>query len=95
MIGASGAIAGVLGAYFLLFPRSQVRTLAIFIIFIRVINLPAVFFIGIWFLIQLFSLPEGASTGVAFAAHVGGFVSGLVLVRFFSLPSGRGSARFA
>jgi membrane associated rhomboid family serine protease len=84
MIGASGAIAGVLGAYFLLFPRSRVYTMVILIIFIRMMYLPAVLFIGVWFLIQLFSLPEGAAGGVAFAAHVGGFISGLVLVRIFA-----------
>jgi membrane associated rhomboid family serine protease len=83
MIGASGAIAGVLGAYFLLVPRSGVLTAIILIIFIRTVYLPAVLFIGVWFLIQLFSLPEGAAGGVAFAAHVGGFISGLVLVRVF------------
>jgi membrane associated rhomboid family serine protease len=83
MIGASGAIAGVLGAYFLLFPRSKVYALVILIIFIKGMYLPAVLFIGVWFLIQLFSLPEGAAGGVAFAAHVGGFISGLVLVRIF------------
>lgn len=83
MVGASGAIAGVLGAYFLLFPRSRVLTLVFLVIFVRLIYLPAVLFLGAWFLIQLLSLPSGASGGVAFAAHVGGFIAGLVLVRLF------------
>src|SRR5581483_3569946 len=89
MIGASGAIAGVLGAYFLLFPRSQVETLIFLFIFVRKVYLPAVLFLGVWFLMQVFSLsgsgPGSAGTagGVAIAAHVGGFISGLVLVRLF------------
>ncbi len=81
-IGASGAIAGVLGAYFLLLPAARVLTLLFFFIPIRV---PALVFLGIWFLFQLwegnYSLthPE-ASGGVAFFAHVGGFVFGLLTV---------------
>ncbi len=90
MIGASGAIAGVLGAYFLLFPRSRVYTAVIFVIFVRMFWVPAVLFIGVWFLTQLFSLPAGAAGGVAFAAHVGGFISGLVLVRLFGAITGQG-----
>ncbi len=89
MIGASGAIAGVLGAYFLLFPRSTVETV-FFFFFIFKRNVPAVIFIGVWFLTQLFSLPAGAAGGVAFAAHVGGFISGLVLVRVFGTLSRQG-----
>jgi len=83
MIGASGAIAGVLGAYFMLFPRSRVLTLFWFLFWVRLIYVPAVFFLGVWFLMQLLSLPQGASGGVAFAAHVGGFIAGLLLVRLF------------
>jgi membrane associated rhomboid family serine protease len=84
MIGASGAIAGVLGAYFMLFPRSRVLTLFWFIFWVRLIYVPAVFFLGVWFLMQLLSLPQGANGGVAFAAHVGGFIAGLLLVRLFA-----------
>ncbi len=80
MIGASGAIAAVLGAYFLLFPTSRVLTLVFVFFFVRLIYLPAVRFLGLWFLLQLLSLPEGASGGVAFAAHVGGFLAGLLVV---------------
>lgn len=87
-IGASGAIAGVLGAYFLLFPTARVITL-ILIIFIPVfVEIPAVIFLGIWFLSQLLSgaasltlsVDEG---GIAWWAHVGGFVAGMVLLPFF------------
>ncbi len=80
MIGASGAIAGLMGAYFVLFPQSRVLA-GIFIIFIiDVIEIPAIFFLGVWFLMQLFSgvgsLVETAEGGVAFFAHIGGFVVG-------------------
>ena len=81
MIGASGAIAGVMGAYFVLYPQSRVLTLIFLIIFVDVIEIPAIFFLGIWFLMQLLdgvgSLGIGsAAGGVAFWAHVGGFVVG-------------------
>ncbi len=94
MVGASGAIAGVLGAYFMLFPRSRVLTLLLLPFLVRVVYIPAVFFLGAWFLMQLLSLPQGANGGVAFAAHVGGFIAGLLLVRLFgalhrSVPDAR------
>jgi membrane associated rhomboid family serine protease len=81
MVGASGAIAGVLAAYMTLFPHARVRTLIFFfLIFIR--ELPAALLIGFWFAQQLLSVFfGGSSSGVAFMAHVGGFVAGLVLVR--------------
>src|SRR5258708_15565462 len=84
-IGASGAIAGVLGAYILLFPRVRVTTLIPVFIFIIVREVPALFVLGIWFVFQLFlgvsSLgvsPEQAG-GVAYFAHIGGFVAGMIL----------------
>jgi membrane associated rhomboid family serine protease len=88
MVGASGAIAGILGAYFLLFPRSHVLalTLVIWFPFLKLMPVPAVVYLGFWFFMQLFALPSAggaASSGVAFAAHVGGFLAGLVLVRLF------------
>lgn len=90
MIGASGAIAGVLGAYFLLYPRARILTfIPIFILF-YLVEIPAYFFIGFWFLMQFLQgaaqqvivgrLAEG---GVAWWAHVGGFVAGVVLLYFF------------
>jgi membrane associated rhomboid family serine protease len=87
-IGASGAIAGVLGAYLLLLPQASVLTAFIFgLIFLR--EIPAVWFIGIWFLLQLveggFSIVQPqAGGGTAFFAHVGGFVFGLATVRLFT-----------
>ena len=81
MVGASGAIAGVLAAYMVLFPRARVLTLVVIFIFVRLIPLPAGWFIGIWFAGQLLSVFGGASSGVAFFAHIGGFVAGFVLVK--------------
>ena len=92
VIGASGAIAGVMGAYFRLFPRARVVTLIPIIIIPWIVELPAVVFLGIWFAVQLFSglsgsLSMGGAGEVAFWAHVGGFAAGLFLVRRF-LPLG-------
>jgi membrane associated rhomboid family serine protease len=82
MIGASGAIAGILGAYLILFPRANVSTLFVFIIFFKIIKVPAVLILGLWFLIQLLNAGnEGGS--VAWYAHVGGFLTGVFLIRTF------------
>ncbi|MBP8612942.1 MAG: rhomboid family intramembrane serine protease [Candidatus Atribacteria bacterium] len=80
IIGASGAIAGVMGAYFLFFPRSKVRTLVVIIYFITFIDVPAPVYLLIWFLLQLFEgfTSFGAATGTAFFAHVGGFIFGFL-----------------
>lgn len=81
MVGASGAIAGVMGAYLLLFPRAKVDVLAIFIIFFKVFTLPAWLVLAAWFALQVFggfSTP-GDEGGVAYWAHAGGFVAGLAL----------------
>ena len=91
MIGASGAIAGILGAYLLLFPRARVLTLFFIIIFIKLIRIPAVIILGFWFVIQLLGA-QAAATNVAFFAHIGGFLSGLILVKVFQ-PERSGSRR--
>lgn len=80
-VGASGAIAGVMGGYLLLFPRAKVDILFIFIIFFKIWPIPAWVMLGIWFALQLFSgvSVDTASGGVAYWAHAGGFVIGLVL----------------
>ena len=79
-IGASGAIAGVMGAYFILFPHSRVLTLVPLIVFWEVIEIPAIFFLGIWFLMQLFmgsrAIGSANAGGIAFWAHVAGFLAG-------------------
>lgn len=78
-IGASGAIAGVMGSYFVLFPHSRVMTLIPLGIFTQIVAVPAPFFLAIWFLFQLLSASSQSAdgAGVAFWAHVGGFVAGL------------------
>ncbi|MBI5070172.1 MAG: rhomboid family intramembrane serine protease [Deltaproteobacteria bacterium] len=81
MVGASGAISGVLAAYLVMFPRARVLTLVPIFVFIRFVQLPASLFLGLWFVFQLLGafLGDGGG-GVAFMAHVGGFVAGLLLV---------------
>ena len=85
MVGASGAISGVMGAYLLLYPKARVRMLFIFVIFFKVFRIPAWVVLLWWFGLQLASglLDQGMSTGVAVWAHVGGFVAGVVLVKLF------------
>jgi membrane associated rhomboid family serine protease len=88
-LGASGAIAGVLGAYIVTYPRAKVVTLVILIFFFTILELPATLFLGIWFAEQLvFGALTTANTvaggGVAYWAHVGGFVAGLLLVKVFA-----------
>jgi membrane associated rhomboid family serine protease len=92
-VGASGAIAAVLGAYLLLFPASRIVTLIPLGNFSRLTTAPAFVFLGLWFILQLF---EGVMTfggadvsGVAFWAHVGGFVAGMVMVKLMSIESRR------
>jgi len=82
MVGASGAIAGVLGAYLLLYPSANVHVFVWILIFFRIVNIPAWILLGLWFAMQLLSgLARSPGTpGVAFWAHVGGFVGGIVLV---------------
>jgi membrane associated rhomboid family serine protease len=89
LIGASGAIAGVLGAYLILFPRAKVLTLIFLFIIIQVVPIPAVIFLGFWFLLQLLSgtvsMADQGGQSVAFWAHVGGFVAGMLLVKLFAM----------
>jgi membrane associated rhomboid family serine protease len=81
-VGASGAIAGVMGGYLLLFPKARVDILLILVIFFRVFPVPAWLMLGVWFGLQLFSGLSASSEvgGVAYWAHIGGFVAGLVLI---------------
>jgi membrane associated rhomboid family serine protease len=89
MIGASGAIAGVMGAYFVLFPRARVVTLLPIFFFVHIVTVPAVFFLGFWFLLQFFNGAFSLAAahfmhgGVAWWAHVGGFLTGAILVHLF------------
>ena len=91
MIGASGAISGVLGAYIVLFPHSRVLTIVPIVFFIQLLEVPAIVLLGLWFLMQLLSgvgsLGDRADVGgVAFWAHVAGFVAGLGFVYVFKQP---------
>jgi membrane associated rhomboid family serine protease len=87
-VGASGAIAAVLGAYARLYPRARVVTLIFIVIIFTVVTLPALLVLGVWFLLQLlpaFNEPvTGAGGGVAYFAHIGGFVFGLALIKLFA-----------
>jgi len=85
MVGASGAIAGVLGAYYMKFPHARVRCLVFLFFFITVVMLPAGLVLLLWFLVQVCrSLqPHGGPGGVAFFAHIGGFIAGWALIRRF------------
>ena len=87
MIGASGAVSGMLGAYILLFPTSQVRTIVLLGFYVTVVRVPALIVIGIWAIIQVVSglLSQGnaAQGGIAFFAHVGGFVAGLFTIKLW------------
>jgi membrane associated rhomboid family serine protease len=93
MVGASGAIAGVMGAYFVLYPRSRILTLVPIFFFIQLIEVPAIFFLGIWFVMQFLSGVGSIATstgepagGIAFWAHVAGFAAGFGGVHVFKRP---------
>jgi membrane associated rhomboid family serine protease len=84
MIGASGAIAGVLGAYLILFPHSRIASLVpIFFIF-TIMEIPAVIFLLFWFALQIYSGLFAVQAGIAWWAHIGGFIFGVVMVSFFA-----------
>jgi len=90
-LGASGAIAGVMGAFLITYPRDQIRTLVLLGWFTRITVIPAALLIGLWFLIQLFSqvgaMANVQSGGVAYMAHLGGFIFGAVAARVFESSS--------
>jgi membrane associated rhomboid family serine protease len=94
-IGASGAIAGVMGAYFLLFPRSRVLTMVPIFFFPFLFELPAFFFLGYWVLIQFLyaTMSHGQAGGVAWWAHIGGFIFGLATIRLFLVMPRTGISR--
>ena len=97
MIGASGAVAGVMGAYFVMYPQSRVLTAVFIVFFLDLIEIPAIFFLGIWFLMQLFSGVgsigvNAADAGVAFWAQIAGFVVGAAVGAVWRLAEqGRGA----
>ncbi len=89
MIGASGAISGVIGAYLLLYPQARILTFVPIFILFYLVEIPAYFFIGFWFFLQFlqgtaqFAVGRLAEGGIAFWAHIGGFLGGVFLVQFF------------
>jgi membrane associated rhomboid family serine protease len=92
MIGASGAIAGVLGAYLILYPRSKIASLVPILFIFTIIEIPAFLFLLFWFGMQiysgLFAIPGGGGSGIAWWAHIGGFLFGVVMVSFFAIKRG-------
>jgi membrane associated rhomboid family serine protease len=88
MVGASGAISGVMGAYIVLYPRVRVYSLVIIFFFVTTIALPAWVMLGYWMLLQLLGGLGGSAAGggVAFWAHVGGFTAGVLLIKSFARP---------
>ncbi|MFH1011362.1 MAG: rhomboid family intramembrane serine protease [bacterium] len=86
MVGASGAISGILGAYLVTYPKARVVVLVWFLLFLRFVRIPAILVLGLWFLLQLhggFGSLVGQEEGIAFFAHIGGFVAGILLVQIF------------
>lgn len=95
MIGASGAIGGVMGAYLRLYPRVRVQMLIFLGFFIRIVPVPAFLMLAYWFVLQLVSgAVSGGTGGVAFWAHVGGFSAGFLLVKLFCSRSRLAAIRF-
>ena len=91
-LGASGAIAAVMGAFIVTFPRDRIRSLIFFLIFFHVTYIPAVFLIGFWFLIQVLNfgaVTESRTGGVAYVAHIAGFIFGAIMARVFVNPQRR------
>jgi len=86
MLGASGAISGIMGAYLILYPHARIRTLVFVFIFITFMNVPAFIFLIIWFAFQF--LYAGAQSGIAWLAHVGGFIAGLILIKLIQRRPG-------
>ena len=88
-LGASGAIAAVMGAFLVTYPRDRIKAILIIFVFIQVTFIPAALLIGFWFLIQLFSVGSVANVqtgGVAYVAHVAGFIFGVLTARVFENP---------
>jgi membrane associated rhomboid family serine protease len=86
MVGASGAIGGILGAYLINYPKARVLVLIPFGFFSQLIKIKALYVLGFWFILQFINSVMNSSQagGVAYAAHIGGFISGIVLILFFN-----------
>lgn len=90
MVGASGAVAGVMGAYLVFYPRAKVKTLLIIIIFITIVEIPAFIFLLLWFFFQFINGTGGGTGNVAWWAHIGGFIAGLGYAVYFLKKYDRG-----
>jgi membrane associated rhomboid family serine protease len=92
-LGASGAIAAVMGAFLVTYPRDRIRTLFLFGFFIQIAFVPAILWVGLWFMMQVFSevasVAQMQGGGVAYMAHIGGFLFGIAVTRFFESRQGR------
>ena len=97
-LGASGAIAAVMGAFIITFPRDRIRTFVFFLIFFRITQIPAALLIGFWFVIQVLNVgvvAQAKTGGVAYLAHIGGFLFGVATARFFISPQRMTYRRFS
>lgn len=83
VIGASGAMSGVLGAYLILYPGARIKTLVPIFIFLQVFEVPALMFLGLWFFLQLQNSMLASGANIAWWAHIGGFLSGMILIKIF------------
>ena len=93
MIGASGAISGILGAYLILFPKKDIKVFFWFFIFIKIFRIPAMYVIGCWIFIQFFSLNNSEESNIAYLAHIGGFIAGIILIIIFRKKLSKQSKR--
>ena len=93
MIGASGAISGILGAYLILFPKKDIKVFFWFFIFIKIFRIPAMYVIGCWIFIQFFSLNNSEESNIAYLAHIGGFIAGIILIIIFKKKTSKQSKK--
>ena len=93
MIGASGAISGILGAYLILFPKKEIKVFFWFFVFIKIFKIPAMYVIGCWIFIQFFSLNNSEESNIAYLAHIGGFIAGIILIIIFRKKISKQSKR--
>jgi len=91
VIGASGAISGIMGAYLILYPRARIKTLVFILIFITFVDIPASVFLGLWFFFQFFYAGSG---GIAWLAHVGGFIIGIILINYYRKKINKNTVEF-
>ena len=94
MIGASGCIAAIMGAYFVLYPTAKVKVFVCFLIFVQIMRVPANIVIGFWIIGQLISAAGNSYDGVAYFAHIGGFVFGFIGIKYIFTQSNLSSKTY-